>query len=42
MDIWIWGYVDIWIFNESFNFRQCVVQISEKSSNVCHLFVLMS
>ena len=26
MDIWIWGYVDIWIFNESCNVRRFCVK----------------
>ena len=30
MDIWIWGYMDIWIFNESFNFRPTFVDFPSK------------
>ena len=42
MDIWIWRYMDIWIFNEPFEicdllsmFRRFVVKFSEMSSKCC-------
>ena len=39
MDIWVWGYMDIWIFSGSFKFRRNFVNISEISSKFCQHFV---
>ena len=25
MDIWVWGYMNMWIFNKSFNFRRMFI-----------------
>ena len=42
MDIWIWGYMDIWIFNESFKFRRIFVEISGYPTNIRQIFVKYS
>ena len=38
MDIWVWGYLDIWIFNEPFICCRCFVELSDVSLIVCSIF----